>query len=160
MPSKITLLYIMPAPHAGMPLFTTWYALIPSIILCVTGGIRPYAPRHRPKRCESLPAVTADYINTAVFGSTTHPFIKFALVPVGAESVPRCSSVPPRCEGAHFGAGLKPPCQIMASGDRVNALSSSSSSSSSLYCIYYMNLIDQEQVPQVDEVDVKTNKLR
>ena len=46
MPSKITLLYIMPAPHAGMPLFTTWYALIPSIILCVTGGIRPYAPRH------------------------------------------------------------------------------------------------------------------
>eukprot|EP01046_Picozoa_sp_COSAG06_P053546 COSAG06_NODE_9286_length_1938_cov_5.182164_1_plen_119_part_10 len=46
MPSKITLLYIMPAPHAGMPLFTTRYALIPSIILCVTGGIRPYAPRH------------------------------------------------------------------------------------------------------------------
>ena len=45
MPSKITLLYIMPAPHAGMPLFTTRYALIPSIILCVTGGIRPYAPR-------------------------------------------------------------------------------------------------------------------
>ena len=28
-----------------MPLFTTRYALIPSIILCVTGGIRPYAPR-------------------------------------------------------------------------------------------------------------------
>jgi hypothetical protein len=28
-----------------MPLFTTWYALIPGIILCLTGGIRPYAPR-------------------------------------------------------------------------------------------------------------------
>jgi hypothetical protein len=35
----------MPAPHACMPLFTTWYALIPGIILFVTGGIRPYAPR-------------------------------------------------------------------------------------------------------------------
>ena len=28
-----------------MPLFTTWYALIPGIILFLTGGIRPYAPR-------------------------------------------------------------------------------------------------------------------
>jgi hypothetical protein len=37
----------MPSPHACMPLFTTWYALIPGIILCLTGGIRPYAPRHR-----------------------------------------------------------------------------------------------------------------
>eukprot|EP01046_Picozoa_sp_COSAG06_P001018 COSAG06_NODE_31_length_31488_cov_60.882793_3_plen_104_part_00 len=36
----------MPSPHACMPLFTTWYALIPGIILCLTGGIRPYAPRH------------------------------------------------------------------------------------------------------------------
>eukprot|EP01046_Picozoa_sp_COSAG06_P028745 COSAG06_NODE_2613_length_6581_cov_8.338476_1_plen_187_part_00 len=38
----------MPSPHAGMPLFATWYALGPSIILCVTGGIRPYAPCHFP----------------------------------------------------------------------------------------------------------------
>ena len=44
MPSKIALLYIMPAPHAGMPLFTTWYALIPSIILCVPGGHKALCP--------------------------------------------------------------------------------------------------------------------
>eukprot|EP01046_Picozoa_sp_COSAG06_P035658 COSAG06_NODE_3851_length_4829_cov_4.730021_6_plen_57_part_01 len=30
-----------------MPLFTTWYALIPGIILCLRGGIRPYAPPQR-----------------------------------------------------------------------------------------------------------------
>ena len=36
----------MPSPHTCMPLFTTWYALIPGIILSLTGGIRPYAPRH------------------------------------------------------------------------------------------------------------------
>ena len=35
----------MPSSHACMPLFTTWYALIPGIILFLTGGIRPYAPR-------------------------------------------------------------------------------------------------------------------
>ena len=37
--------------------------------------------------------------------------VKSALVPIGAESVRRCSSVPPMREGAHFGAGLKSPCQ-------------------------------------------------
>ena len=37
--------------------------------------------------------------------------VKSALVPMGAESVRRCSSVPPMREGAHFGAGLKSPCQ-------------------------------------------------
>ena len=37
----------MPSPHACMPLFTTWYALIPGIILCLTGGIRPYAPTRK-----------------------------------------------------------------------------------------------------------------
>ena len=34
----------MPSSHACMPLFTTWYALIPGIILPLRGGIRPYAP--------------------------------------------------------------------------------------------------------------------
>ena len=37
----------MPSSHACMPLFTTWYALIPGIILPLRGGIRPYAPPHR-----------------------------------------------------------------------------------------------------------------
>ena len=37
--------------------------------------------------------------------------VKSALVPMGAESVRRCSSVPSRREGAHFGAGLIHPCQ-------------------------------------------------
>ena len=38
--------------------------------------------------------------------------VKSALVPMGAESARRCSSVPPVREGAHFGAGLKSPCQF------------------------------------------------
>ena len=37
--------------------------------------------------------------------------VKSALVPIGAESVRRCSSVPPMREGAHFGAGLIHPGQ-------------------------------------------------
>jgi hypothetical protein len=44
----------MPSPHACMPLFTTWYALIPGIILCLTGGIRPYAPRQHLQGCAAL----------------------------------------------------------------------------------------------------------
>ena len=49
--------------------------------------------------------------------------VKSALVPMGAESVRRCPSVPPRCEGAHFGAGLKSPCQpaVQRAGDRRRA---------------------------------------
>eukprot|EP01046_Picozoa_sp_COSAG06_P001526 COSAG06_NODE_50_length_28525_cov_88.227010_24_plen_144_part_00 len=57
----------MPSPHARMPLFTTWYALIPGIILCLTGGIRPYAPRqcltfrhrHGGRVCQSRRLLTA-----------------------------------------------------------------------------------------------------
>ena len=44
--------------------------------------------------------------------------VKSALVPMGAESVRRCSSVPPMREGAHFGAGLKSPCQIERERER------------------------------------------
>ena len=40
--------------------------------------------------------------------------VKSALVPIGAESVRRCSSVPPMREGAHFGAGLIHPGQYDA----------------------------------------------
>ena len=38
---------------ARMPLFTTWYALIPGIILFLTGGIRagPYAPSQISDLC-------------------------------------------------------------------------------------------------------------
>ena len=43
--------------------------------------------------------------------------VKSALVPIGAESVRRCSSVPPMREGAHFGAGLIHPGQ--AAGRRL-----------------------------------------
>jgi hypothetical protein len=39
--------------------------------------------------------------------------VKSALVPIGAESVRRCSSVPPMREGAHFGAGLTHPGQCV-----------------------------------------------
>ena len=39
--------------------------------------------------------------------------LKSALVPMGAESVRRCSSVPSRREGAHFGAGLIHPGQLL-----------------------------------------------
>ena len=38
--------------------------------------------------------------------------VKSALVPMGAEIVRRCSSVPSRREGAHFGAGLIHPGQV------------------------------------------------
>ena len=39
--------------------------------------------------------------------------VKSALVPIGAESVRRCSSAPPMREGAHFGAGLIHPGQSL-----------------------------------------------
>ena len=42
--------------------------------------------------------------------------VKSALVPIGAESVRRCSSVPPMREGAHFGAGLIHPGQADSRG--------------------------------------------
>ena len=41
--------------------------------------------------------------------------VKSALVPMGAEIVRRCSSVPSRREGAHFGAGLIHPGQCKTS---------------------------------------------
>ena len=43
--------------------------------------------------------------------------LKSALAPMGAESVRRCSSVPPMREGAHFGAGLIHPGQVIPGYD-------------------------------------------
>ena len=37
----------MPSPPTDLPLFTMRYALRPSIILCMTEGIRPYALCHQ-----------------------------------------------------------------------------------------------------------------
>ena len=71
--------------------------------------------------------------------------VKSALVPIGAESVRRCSSVPPMREGAHFGAGLIHPGQPVAREFVGNAqveakLRACAQASSHGLSLQYMNL--------------------